>query len=234
MVRDDTVATYTRPEVEALIDAAATLYPARSQWWSALIVTAWTTGMRIGELDHLRWADLDLNERTWSVRPRSAGIHNGYPIFAWEPKGRKSRGPYTLPDRTVAVLSALKVSTPQLTPYVFLSPSALARIARILDTRGHLPDRNVSDFKDHFPRIYKRAAVQLGEWQSGRAFHTLRKTFGTEMSEHVMPPVLQDLMGHAKIETTMGCYVSRTRRSTGDKIRQCFDGPAAAKLASTA
>ena len=72
MVRDDTVATYTRPEVEALIDAAATLYPARSQWWSAPIVTAWTTGMRTGAIDPLRWADPARNQATWRVRPRHA------------------------------------------------------------------------------------------------------------------------------------------------------------------
>ena len=233
VVQDNTIATYTRAEVEALIDSASHLYPKRAMWWSAFILTAYTTGMRCSELEHLRWSDINLRDATWSVRPRSTGTHNGYKVFAWEPKSRKSRGPFALPDRTVAALSALKVSS-EPTPYVFLFPVDLTRTEAHITKYGNLPDRCVGSTGKNFARICKQVADLLGEWQSGRTFHTLRKTFASDMAEHVMPPVLQDLCGHADIKTTMAYYVTLSRRSTGDKIRQCFDGPSSPKLASTA
>ncbi len=54
------------------------------------------------------------------------------------------------------------------------------------------------------------------------------------MASRVMPPALKAMMGHADIKTTMSFYVSVDADELGQKIRECFDGPAPLKLTATA
>lgn len=48
-----------------------------------------------------------------------------------------------------------------------------------------------------------------GKKQNKFSFHDLRRTFGTNLANKgISPKVLQKLMGHASLETTMKYYVN--------------------------
>jgi integrase len=62
--------------------------------------------------------------------------------------------------------------------------------------------------------IGKSANVKVHTYESGRvkfaSAHDLRRSFGDRWATRVMPPVLQQLMRHESIETTMKYYVGRS------------------------
>lgn len=53
--------------------------------------------------------------------------------------------------------------------------------------------------------------------------HDLRRSFGTRWASRVMPAVLQQMMRHASIQTTMRFYVTRNAVTAGDVIREAFE-----------
>ncbi|MSR60544.1 MAG: hypothetical protein EXS05_23365 [Planctomycetaceae bacterium] len=53
--------------------------------------------------------------------------------------------------------------------------------------------------------------------------HDLRRSFGFRWSSRVMPAVLQQMMRHENIETTMEFYVGRDAEATADAMWQAFD-----------
>jgi len=54
--------------------------------------------------------------------------------------------------------------------------------------------------------------------------HDLRRSFGFRWSQRVMPAVLQQMMRHENIDTTMEYYVGRDAEATADTIWQAFAG----------
>jgi integrase len=57
--------------------------------------------------------------------------------------------------------------------------------------------------------------------------HDLRRAFGLRWSSRVMPPVLQQLMRHEDIETTMRYYVGRDAEAVADALWAAADSAAA-------
>lgn len=53
--------------------------------------------------------------------------------------------------------------------------------------------------------------------------HDFRRSFGARWSTRVMPAVLQELMRHESIETTMRCYVGRNAQRTADVVWSAFE-----------
>lgn len=53
--------------------------------------------------------------------------------------------------------------------------------------------------------------------------HDLRRSFGLRWSRRVMPPVLQELMRHESIETTMKFYVGQDAQSTAAELHRAFN-----------
>jgi len=74
----------------------------------------------------------------------------------------------------------------------------------------------------------RRANVKT--WTSGKSgktkcasAHDLRRSFGTRWSSRIMPAVLQTMMRHASIQTTLTFYVTRNAVTAGDVIREAFE-----------
>ena len=68
-------------------------------------------------------------------------------------------------------------------------------------------------------RIGKKAGVKVAETDKGPKYasaHDLRRSFGFRWAMRVMPAVLQQLMRHASIETTMKYYVGKNAEATAD------------------
>jgi integrase len=73
--------------------------------------------------------------------------------------------------------------------------------------------------------IGKKAGVKVSE-RDGKvkyaSAHDCRRAFGTRWGQRVMPPVLQQLMRHQSIQTTMTFYVERDAQTTADVVWSAF------------
>ena len=83
-------------QVKALLEAA------KGVRLEAFYLLAVSTGMRLGELQALKWADIDLSERTLSVN-RTFSAAKGGPVFG-PPKTPRSRRKIFLSLKSVEAL----------------------------------------------------------------------------------------------------------------------------------
>jgi integrase len=156
----------------------------------ALYVVAIGTGLRLGELFGLQWADLDLNNSTLAVRRTLTEV--GGKLSLTEPKTAKGRRVVSLPGRVVDALVAhrkLAVASGFAgVPFVFCN------------SRGG-PLR-----RSHFHRNDFKPLLKRGELPDIR-FHDLRHTSATLLlAQGVHPKVVQERLGHAQISLTLDTY----------------------------
>ncbi|MFQ5495672.1 MAG: tyrosine-type recombinase/integrase, partial [Phycisphaerae bacterium] len=104
----------TRDELSAILTIIETR--ADPLWWRTLIVTAYTTALRLGELTHLTWRDIDFAAETVRVSAKKATDQT----LAWEPKTKPSLREVPAPAGTMALLAELQQALPDRSTYVFL------------------------------------------------------------------------------------------------------------------
>jgi integrase len=84
--------------------------------------------------------------------------------------------------------------------------------------------------------IGQRANVKVNVDAKGKvkfaSAHDLRRSFGERWSSRVMPQVLQELMRHESIDTTMKFYVGRNAERTADVLWQAHEAKIAASNTS--
>ena len=221
-------------EVDAMIDAVPGLYErgelrARSPlWWAALIRTAYTSGLRLGELLNLRWQDFDSDVPSLTVQPRRRSRRMvgevDVPIFAWQPKTQRSARSVPIPTKTAALLVLLDRETDG-SPYIFVDVRRLER----LDARaqaGELHDRFhlIGGLNHAFDKIQAAAAreLEVEDWQHGR-IHDLRDSFATRAASSGVPmSELGRWLGHSTITTTARFYVG-LEPAAADRLRAAFE-----------
>lgn len=173
----------------------------RQEAWRFLLRGLWWSGLRLGEALELSWEGsglvLDLTGRRPMLR-----------IPAGSEKGHKDR---LLP----------------------LAPEAAALFQSIpeCDRTGHVftaaprwgSKRLVGTYSKLIIAIGNAAGIKvLDETRKGKnhtktaSAHDLRRAFGLRWALRVMPAVLQQLMRHESIETTMRYYVGRDAEVTAD------------------
>ncbi len=159
-------------EIEALARAAET------EQDSALFKTAAFTGLRLGELRALEWADVEFDKRLIHVR-------KGF--TRWELGDTKSHKVRSVPmiDQVMEVLEDLAERPMWVTPEDLVFPS----------TTGFYFDDS------RLRRRYKKALADA-ELEPMR-FHDLRHTFGTIAVQAFPLSDVKAFMGHADIQTTM-------------------------------
>lgn len=169
---------YLEPEeIARLLDACDDfLYP--------IVLTAVCTGLRQGELFALRWSDIDLDRSRISV---SRSYHPSH--------GETS---------TKSARSRRKVI---ITP--ILRDELIAHRARTAGKPGDLVFRNRADGRVDYHNVTRRhfaAALERANLRHIR-FHDLRHTFAALLIHNgVNIKVIQELMGHADIGTTLNTY----------------------------
>lgn len=149
----------------------------------AVILLATEAGLRAAEIRGLQWTDV----RDGMITVRRALDKRTNEAIA--PKHNKSRTVPTSP-RIADVLGRL--------PRTGLWVIAEASGAYV----------TYDDLAEAVGAIYARASVP----RPPKPLHALRHTFGTEMAQRVPLPVLQALMGHADVKTTLR-YVDVTERA---------------------
>lgn len=200
---------WTPPEIEEDVKARVV------EAWRRLLRGLWWSGLRLGEAINLDWSDrtqlcVDMSGKRPMLR-----------ILAEHEKGNQDRLLPIAPEfaefleeipegeRTGRVFKLLRKTGEPAEMGEDWVGTIIARIGRAagvkVDTRTKLKDG-------------KRATVT--KYASA---HDLRRSFGERWAPRVMPAVLQQLMRHESIDTTLKFYVGQNAQATADVIWDAYE-----------
>jgi len=207
----------TTEEFERMLAAVAKSMPEHPTKATTVNVTAaaesiqyllrglWLSGLRLGEALALTWDE-------WSDGIRIRIDDEGDVCLMIDGENQKNRKSQVYP--VVDDFAAFLLSTPEekRTGFVFNVFRLNGTVSRRVDT--------VSDW---IVAVGKAANVKVDERGGVDKFasaHDIRRAFGTRWAKIVPASILQQLMRHANIETTMGFYVNITAKDTMEEIRR--------------
>ena len=194
---------------------------ARYAHWQPIFTVMLWTGMRVGELTGLRWEDVDFEENIISVNHTlvyfSRGKQNGCTFAVNTPKTEAGK-------RTIPMLPKVKAA--------FLQEKAFQEEVGIsckdeidgfsdfifVNRFGNV--QHQSTLNKALKRMIRDCNYELIDKSGGKEIttlpnfsnHSLRHTFTTRMCEAgVNIKAMQDILGHADVETTLGIYADATK-----------------------
>jgi integrase len=185
------------------------------------------TGLRTGELIGLTWDSIDWKEHTLTVSKTLEFRHKQSYWRAGPPKTEKSYRTIPLTDRAYQVLKDCyderelrkeSDSLEQVLEYIDRrtgqTKCLLMKDLVFVNFRTGEPAKN-SSYDTHLYKLCDEAGIKRF------CMHALRHTYATRAIESGMQPkVLQQLLGHASIKTTMDRYVHVTNDSLVSAVRQ--------------
>jgi integrase len=191
----------------------------RAESWKYLLRGLWLSGLRISEAVQLYW---DRDDRLRA----ELGTRRPMLIIPGElEKGHKDR---------------LLPMAPEFAQFLIATPEAnrkgrifrpLQRYGKDREYTGKAVARVISKIGQS-TGIKVHQNVRTGKIKYASA-HDLRRSFGERWARKVMPQVLQELMRHESIETTLKYYVGRNAELTADVLWDVFDGDQEAMVPST-
>ena len=202
------------------------------------------TGLRTGELIGLTWDAIDFEKRTLTVNKTLEYRHRDKIWRAGPPKTKQSYRTIPLTDRAIEILreqyaerDGRKASETlsMVLEYMDRRSGQMAELRMrdlvFINWRTGEPAKN-SSYDTHLYKLCDEAGIKRF------CMHALRHTYATRAIESGMPPkVLQKLLGHASIKTTMDRYVHVTNDSMESAVRQfeahrakLFARPASVKI----
>jgi integrase len=200
-------------EFDRMIDAASKVRPDDTPVWQRYITALWLSGLRLEESLILSW-DEDA--------PFSVNLQGRRPSFHIKAEAQKARRDEVLP------------MTPDFAQWLLTTPEAerVGPVFKLTDVRNgqpltkHQVGQNVG-FIGHTAGVVV-ATVEKRKKVDGKlttvtvrkfaTAHDLRRSFGTRWAKRVMPAVLQRLMRHASINTTMRYYVTLDADEVADGL----------------
>lgn len=179
-------------EYDRLLAAIPKVRPRDAAAWERFIVGLWLSGLRLGEALALSWED---------DAPLAVDLSGRFPALRIARQAQKSRRDerWPLPPDFAEWLLRTPLEARQGTVFKLLSlrdgrPISLTKAGVVVGWIGRQA------------RIVVTKDPDTGEVKYASA-HDLRRSFGTRWAKKVMPAVLQRLMRHADIATTMRYYV---------------------------
>jgi integrase/recombinase XerC len=195
----------SEPEIANLLKATRTVPDLYGFRWDVLILTAWLTGMRKGELLNLTWRDIDFENRIVQITAKE----DTELTWHWDIKDHDER---TLPltDELIDILTELQVTAQEGCPYVFVP---YARYQEILEKRSQgnwdsvkTRENLIPHFSPHFQRLRSKAGILKDV-----TFHDLRSTALSGWCSNGMDiNDVKNLAGHSNIVTTQEFYLAVT------------------------
>lgn len=217
----DDIKFLTREEQRIFLEAAK-----RSHNYNqyALILE---TGLRTGELIGLTWDAIDFEKRTLTVNKTLEYRHKQGYWRAGPPKTPQSYRTIPLTERAHNILKEIwdnreyRKKSPLLSEtleYIDRRTGATSQLVMgdlvFINWRTGEPAKN-SSYDTHLYKLCDEAGIKRF------CMHALRHTYATRAIEAGMQPkVLQKLLGHASIKTTMDRYVHVTTESMDQAIKQ--------------
>lgn len=195
----------TSAELEKMIQQVPVVRPKDATAWEHYLKGLWYSGLRLGGSLVVSWdADAPISVDLSGRRPRLR-------IFAEAEKGNRDR---------------LLPMTPDFAEFLLATPES-DRHGRVFKlggqfTKGPMTSRRVGRV---ISEIGKKAGVVVnsgaGKYASA---HDLRRAFGTRWARKVMPTVLQKLMRHDSIETTLRYYVDLDADEMAEELWKAMQG----------
>ena len=175
----------------------------------------------------LTWDAIDFQNRTLTVNKTLEYRHKQHFWRAGPPKTQQSYRTIPLTDRAYEILKEIKDKRPwqkespllsQTLEYIDRRTGAISRLVMrdlvFINWRTGEPAKN-SSYDTHLYKLCDEAGIQRF------CMHALRHIYATRAIESGMQPkVLQKLLGHGSIKTTMDRYVHVTTESLGQAVRQ--------------
>ena len=185
------------------------------------------TGLRTGEVIGLTWDAIDWENHTLTVNKTMEFRHKQHEWRAGPPKTKKSYRTIPLTDTAYQILRDLylgreyRKEASELDKVLTYIDRRTAKQATLhmrdlvfINYRTGMPAKN-SSYDTHLYKLCDKAGIEHF------CMHALRHTYATRAIESGMQPkVLQKLLGHASIKTTMDRYVHVTDDSMFQAVRQ--------------
>ena len=185
------------------------------------------TGLRTGEMIGLTWDAIDFQNRTLTVNKTLEYRHKQHFWRAGPPKTQHSYRTIPLTSRAYDILKQLYSQVSERKGSELLNStleymdrrtgetaSLCMRDLVFINWRTEEPAKN-SSYDTHLYKLCDEAGIEKF------CMHALRHTYATRAIEcGVQPKVLQKLLGHASIKTTMDRYVHVTAESLDYAIKQ--------------
>lgn len=185
------------------------------------------TGLRTGELIGLTWDAIDFSKRTLTVNKTMEFRYKQKYWRAGPPKTSTSYRTIPLTNTAYEILKELydtkdtqkkSKDLAQVLTYIDRRSGKSANLVMsnlvFINFRTGLPAKN-SSYDTHLYKLCEKAGIEPF------SMHTLRHTYATRAIESGMQPkVLQQLLGHASIQTTMDTYVHVTEDSLTKAVKQ--------------
>ena len=184
------------------------------------------TGLRTGEMIGLTWDDIDFECRTLTVNKTLEYRHSRGTWEAGPPKTLASYRTIPLTDRAYNILTEVysqkdsRKQSEELNKTLYYmdrktgvkKPLVMKNLV-FINYRTGMPNKN-SSYDTHLYKLCGEAGIK--EF----CMHALRHTYATRAIERgVNPKTLQELLGHASLQTTMDTYVHVTNESKWEAVR---------------
>ena len=189
------------------------------------------TGLRTGEMIGLTWDAIDFDKRTLTVNKTLEFRHGEQYWRAGSPETQHSYRTIPLTDRAYEILKGIWDSRPErkesptldkTLEYIDRRTGVSSRLVMhdlvFINWRTGEPAKN-SSYDTHLYKLCDEAGIRRF------CMHALCHTYAMRAIESGMQPkVLQKLLGHASIKTTMDRYVHVTSESLDQAVRQFESG----------
>ncbi|ROR28517.1 site-specific recombinase XerD [Mobilisporobacter senegalensis] len=205
----------TPEEVQKLLNVARDdrLYP--------IILLETFSGLRKGEILGLHWNDIDFEGKKLYVRHSLCRVQDvksdgerGSKLILMEPKTRKSQRSIPLNDIVITVLKKHKKDQSEekmLNRDIYIDNN-------IVFAKENGDFINPRDLLRGFQKLLVQAGIEK------KRFHDMRHTFASILlNEGESPKVIQELLGHSTITTTMDIYshvIEETKINSIDKLTE--------------
>ena len=174
------------------------------------------TGMRIGEIGGLKWSDIDFDNKCLTVKRTLLQDSSKGGFYFGVPKTKASRRIIPLTDDAINTLNLQKEVQDRLR---YTSKDWNSEWDGLVFTTINGNPIGNHSFQVSINRIINNININRKVRGNEEVFehaspHTLRHTFATRCIENNMQPkVLQKILGHSNLSTTMDLYVHVTDES---------------------